>query len=346
MGGRRASVTIGTSYEALVLLYRQIQADHGLTALSDEWSDLALPPELRPAASWFFRGDIALGMNLIPLAHANGWHALADLVAGVGRTDAGVLAATMLRSPDATVTEHRRRDREVARILAGNGSREPLLATLHDERFDTSAAEALLDDPVGAARELTRLIAGYRGVVADRDLHTPLASAAAAAEALMTAHSLDDVARRLFPQWKFHELTAFESVVLIPSPALAPFLSVRLTPTKQALIVYPVQPDAQPGDQPSITEIVAALKALAHPQRLEILRITGQAPITGHALAQALGLTEATVHHHTSLLRAAGLLTSNRDTNRVYLTAVPGALEQLFQRTQRTTSDPSTNEDH
>ncbi|WP_166680193.1 winged helix-turn-helix domain-containing protein [Kribbella sp. VKM Ac-2566] len=68
---------------------------------------------------------------------------------------------------------------------------------------------------------------------------------------------------------------------------------------------------------------------------MEILRLASQAPITGHALARALGLTEATVHHHTSLLRAAGLITSHRDTHRVYLTAVPGALDRLFDELRR-----------
>jgi ArsR family transcriptional regulator len=338
MGASRASVNIGTSYETLVLLYRQIQADHGLTPLGDDWASLTLPASLRPAASWFFRGDIALGMNLVPFAHANHWHTVDELVAGVGQTAPGLLAATMLRSPDATAAEHQRRDRQVARIIAGNGPDEELLATLRDERFDTSAATALLDDPDGAASELVQLLDGYRGVVAGYDLRSPLEAAVDGAETLLATQSLDDAARQLFPQWTFHDLAAFKSVVLIPSLAIAPFLSVRLTPHKQALIVYPLQSRPGAADQPSVAEIVAALKALAHPQRLEILRITGQAPITGHTLARALGLTEATVHHHTTLLRTAGLLTSNRDTNRVYLTAVPGALERLYQQLRRATA--------
>jgi DNA-binding transcriptional ArsR family regulator len=333
VGKPSARVTVGTSYETLALLYRHVQADHGLTALAESWSDTAPPEELRPMADRFFRGDIALGMNLIPLAHANGWHTLADLIAGVGRTAPDELVATLLRSPDATAAEHQQRDREVIRLLDGAGDRGPLLAALNDERFDTSTVAAVLDAPTVAARELARLLDGYHHVVANRDLRGPLDEEAKAAEALLEGRSLTDAARTLFPQWRFHDLAVFESVVLIPSLAIAPFLSARLTQAKQALIVYP----AHARDQSPLPELVAALKALAHRQRLEILRIAGQAPITGHALARALGLTEATVHHHTSLLRSAGLITSNRDTHRVYLTAVPGVLDRLFDELRRAT---------
>jgi DNA-binding transcriptional ArsR family regulator len=148
---------------------------------------------------------------------------------------------------------------------------------------------------------------------------------AAAADALLAAAPVEDVAQKLFPQWRFAHLATFRSVALVPSLAMAPFLSFRLTAGEHALIIFPV------GQRPS-EDLVSALKALAHPQRLEILRIAGKAPVTGHALAQTLGLTEATVHHHTSLLRAAGLLASNRDANQVHLAAVPGALPDLFTR--------------
>jgi DNA-binding transcriptional ArsR family regulator len=81
---------------------------------------------------------------------------------------------------------------------------------------------------------------------------------------------------------------------------MAPFLSSRLTPTRQAVIVYP----AQSGDQRAA--LVAALEAVAHPQRLEILRLAARGPVTRQSLARALGVFEPTVHHHTSPLRAAG----------------------------------------
>jgi DNA-binding transcriptional ArsR family regulator len=330
-----AKVVVGTGYEALALLYRHIQADHGLPGLDSTWAHIALPDELRGSADWFFRGDIALGMNLVPLAVTHGWHSLSDLIGGITATDPHALVTTMLRSPDSTPAEHRTRARQVTRALTDEGARELLLAALHDDRFDVSAAEAVLDDPTRATRELVRLLKEYHDVLAGHDLAGPLTHAADAARALLKKHSLEYAADRLFPQSRFAGLSNFDSVVLIPSLAMTPFLSARLTPSKRALILYPVRS----ANEPPRAKVVAALKALAHPQRLEILRITNQAPATGHTLARTIGLSEATVHHHTSLLRTAGLITSNRDTNRVYFTAVPGSLDILIENLRRITDD-------
>jgi biotin operon repressor len=319
---------IGDTYEALILMYRQIQADHGLTPLGANWSALTIPDALRPTADWFFRGDIALAMNLLPFACSQGWHSLTALTKGLQRTDSETLATVLLRSPDATMTEHRRRDREVARVLTGS-SGKPLLTALDKELFDTSAAAALLDDPSSAKRALVSLLRGYQKVVSPHDLTAPLRAEAPAIEATLTKLPLDTAARKLFPQFQFDTLTSFKSVTVVPSLALAPFLSTRLTTGEHALIIFPILP-------PTL-DLVAALKALAHPQRLEILRIAAQSPVTGHTLAQNLGLTEATIHHHTSLLRGAGLLTSTRDANQVHLTTIPGALNHLFHQIQTTT---------
>lgn len=329
--GGSAQVVKGTAYETLTLLYRKVQADSGLTALGGEWSGFAIPRELRAAADWFFRGDIALGMNVIPFAHTNRWHTLEDLLAGLARTDPIDLATTMLRAPVASRADHRRRAQDVTTILADDAPRDSLLAALHAEQFDLSAAEALLDDPVVAAREFIGLISAHTSVVADHDVAGFLDTAAETAQATVDEHPIAAVAERLFPQWKLEELAEYASVVLIPSAAIAPFVSIRLTPNDQALIVFP----APSVPESSLAELASTLKALAHPQRLEILRKVAQAPATGKALAQALGLTEATVHHHTSLLRAAGLMVSHRDAHRVLLRAAPEALDPLVRELQR-----------
>src|SRR6266511_6440604 len=98
----RVSLFAATSSELLTLLYRHIQTDYGLPALAEPWTRLVLPTSLRPAADWFFRGDIALGMNIIPLAHERGWHDVARLLAGINGADPHELASAMLRPPDAT----------------------------------------------------------------------------------------------------------------------------------------------------------------------------------------------------------------------------------------------------
>jgi DNA-binding transcriptional ArsR family regulator len=327
----------GTGYELLILLYRQIQEDYGLPALELR-ADLAMPRELRPAADRYFRGDIALGMNLIPVAQERGWHSAADLVAGLTAADPRELAVAMLRPPDARPAECRRRDHEVITALSGSNPRTALLAALEAERFDATAAAELLDDPDGSVRVFTELVARYSRMLDPHEhtLRAPLVAEAKWAQARLADAGLDEAATRLFPQWHFHDLTTFASVTLIPSVAIAPFLSARIVAGQQASIVFPVSLDPPPP----LESLAAGLKAIAHPQRLEILRLAAASPITGQELARALGLTEATVHHHTSLLRAAGLLTSNRNAHRVYHTARTDALDALLDNSRRTINPP------
>jgi ArsR family transcriptional regulator len=330
---RDISVAAGTGYELLVLLYRQIQADHGLP-VPDLAPGLAVPPELRPDADLFFRGDIALGMNVIPVAHESCWHGMAELASGLeGLADPQALAVAMLRPPDASRDEIDRRDRDVAAVIAGSAPRGPLLEAMDAERFDATAASELLDDPTGAVRAFADLVGGYARAIGqlEQDLASPLDAAARRARALVADAGPEGAAAELFPQWTFHDLATFESVVLIPSAAMAPYLSSRVVGGEKAVIVFPVPADAGP----SLDSLVAGLKAMAHPQRLEILRLAAASPITGQQLAVALGLTEATVHHHTSLLRGAGLLTSNRDAHRIYHTVRVDALDALLDHARR-----------
>jgi len=187
-------------------------------------------------------------------------------------------------------------------------------------------------------RALTELIARYSRTLGPHEerLGATLAAAAERTRALLAEAGLDEAAARLFPQWRFSDLATFDSVALIPSVAIAPFLSVRVVAGRTACIVFPISL----GERPLLEALVAGLKALAHPQRLEILRLAVASPITGQELARALGLTEATVHHHTALLRGAGLLTSNRNAHRVYHAVREDALEALLDRTRRILEPP------
>jgi DNA-binding transcriptional ArsR family regulator len=332
---RASSVVVGVSYELLVVLYRKVQAEHGLPAQTQGVRDIAVPDRVRSAADWFFRGDIALGMNIIRLACERGWHDIASLVAGIDEAEPAEVVQVMLRSPDVTVAGQRRREHEVARILDGARPDAALLAAFDAERFDVSAVERVLTDPIGAVRALAQLIDGYGQLLAphEESILGSLSAAAADARALLDRLPFEEAAQRLFPQWKFGDSAHFTSIVLIPSLAITPFLSYRAVAGEFALVVFPVPPalGASPAD------LAFALKALSHPQRLEILRIAAAAPITGHALARATGLSEATVHHHTSLLRAAGLLTATRDAHRVYHSARPDALARLLDETRALT---------
>jgi ArsR family transcriptional regulator len=75
---------------------------------------------------------------------------------------------------------------------------------------------------------------------------------------------------------------------------------------------------------------------LGNVQRLNILRNIATLPATGQDLAELLGLSEATTHHHTSALRGAGLISSERDGIRVYHHASKERLSDLLDDVRRT----------
>lgn len=57
----------------------------------------------------------------------------------------------------------------------------------------------------------------------------------------------------------------------------------------------------------------AVFRALSHPARLSLLRLTWSAPQSGEKLAQLMNLAPATVSHHLAQLVEAGLMTAQQD---------------------------------
>jgi len=59
------------------------------------------------------------------------------------------------------------------------------------------------------------------------------------------------------------------------------------------------------------------LKTLASPRRLEILHVLARGPIEVGRLADAIGATQPNVSQHLAMLRAAGIVESERDGREV-----------------------------
>jgi ArsR family transcriptional regulator, arsenate/arsenite/antimonite-responsive transcriptional repressor len=78
--------------------------------------------------------------------------------------------------------------------------------------------------------------------------------------------------------------------------------------------------------------MAAALKAIADPTRLQILRLI-QSSSTGEAcvcdLTECLGLRQPTISHHLKTMTAAGLLTRERRGTWVYYAVDTGGLEAV-----------------
>ena len=78
--------------------------------------------------------------------------------------------------------------------------------------------------------------------------------------------------------------------------------------------------------------LTGACKAMSDPTRMEILLLLKQRPCYNRELAQALGLTPATIMHHTDILLQNGLaaMTTDRENQkRIYFSLVPEKLEKM-----------------
>ncbi|MBI3159769.1 MAG: winged helix-turn-helix transcriptional regulator [Chloroflexi bacterium] len=108
----------------------------------------------------------------------------------------------------------------------------------------------------------------------------------------------------------FAELDWAEEIILAPSYWLSPLISGDDLDSKRMLLLYGARP---PGESLVPGEIVpddllAALKALADPSRLRILRFLMQEHLTPAELSRRLRLRAPTVTHHLHALRLAGLV--------------------------------------
>lgn len=72
--------------------------------------------------------------------------------------------------------------------------------------------------------------------------------------------------------------------------------------------------------------------ALADPVRLRILSTLATAPggaVCACDLVEPVGKSQPTVSHHLKVLKAAGLVTTERDGKNIWYAVVPAALEAL-----------------
>lgn len=81
------------------------------------------------------------------------------------------------------------------------------------------------------------------------------------------------------------------------------------------------------------------LKTLAHPRRLEIVHELARGPRTVGRLAESLGVPQPNVSQHLALMRASGVVESERDGREIHyrltdpdIIAACGLMRQALQR--------------
>lgn len=97
-------------------------------------------------------------------------------------------------------------------------------------------------------------------------------------------------------------------VVLVPSVVVKP-LSLIDQHRETLLVFYAVADEFVNSDPEAPPSWLArTYKALSDEKRLRILRRVGEGEVTLDQITEMLGLSKSTVHHHISILRAAGLV--------------------------------------
>lgn len=67
-----------------------------------------------------------------------------------------------------------------------------------------------------------------------------------------------------------------------------------------------------------IDQAAHALKAIAHPLRLKILCVLGDAEVNVQDIVDAVGTSQSNISQHLAILRDKGVLVTRKRANRVY----------------------------
>lgn len=100
-------------------------------------------------------------------------------------------------------------------------------------------------------------------------------------------------------------------LTFVPSSFGWPHLSVLHAPGWRPVIHYPVGAPELPGPA-SVELLKLRMEALAHPMRMRLCRNLARSPYTTGELAESHGITAPEVSRHLTVLRKAGLLTTQR----------------------------------
>ena len=70
--------------------------------------------------------------------------------------------------------------------------------------------------------------------------------------------------------------------------------------------------------QEQIDQATRAMKAMAHPLRLKILCILGDAELSVQEIVDCVGTSQSNISQHLAILREKGVLRTRKDANRVF----------------------------
>ena len=84
------------------------------------------------------------------------------------------------------------------------------------------------------------------------------------------------------------------------------------------------------GRTESIEQASAAMQAIAHPLRLKILCLIGNAELSVLEIVDAVGTSQSNISQHLAVLRDTGILAARKEANKVfYRIGDPRVLEMI-----------------
>lgn len=100
---------------------------------------------------------------------------------------------------------------------------------------------------------------------------------------------------------------------------------------RQGCVAQPAAPDLRPADGPAAdAELAALAKAIAHPARVQILRLLARQDACMYGdIADMLPLAQSTVSQHLKILKDSGLVKGSIDGPRVCYCVDPAVLRRL-----------------
>ena len=89
------------------------------------------------------------------------------------------------------------------------------------------------------------------------------------------------------------------------------------------------------GRTESINQASAAMQAIAHPLRLKILCLIGNAEISVLEIVDAVGTSQSNISQHLGVLRDNGILAARKDANKVYYRVSDPRVLQMISLTRQ-----------
>jgi DNA-binding transcriptional ArsR family regulator len=233
-------------------------------------------------------------------------------------------------------------------VVHDPGYRDEVLRGAPDDDMRALAREAF-DDPGALVARYARLLERYWDEAFAEEWQRILprieADATAGARALVTT-GLGGLVTELLPEGRWDpernavivekdwggecDVAERGGLLFVPTVYGWPCVLIDISEPWPASIIFPLR-DLRTPEVPHATdhEVVAGFRALGDETRLQIARLTADAPRSTKELAQLLSLSDSAISRHLKILQAAGLVSARRDGYFVLYSLDPDRLDVL-----------------